>query len=64
MEADIKDILGDDVIVISTSAGSNDDAGFAALFNIHIATAALTSIIMVMSMTMSMVTSTITSMEA
>ncbi|MBP5515928.1 MAG: efflux RND transporter permease subunit [Bacteroidales bacterium] len=33
MEADIKEILGDDVIVISTSAGSNDDAGFAALFN-------------------------------
>lgn len=33
MEADIKNILGDDVIVISTSAGSNDDAGFAALFN-------------------------------
>ena len=33
MESDIKDILGDDVIVISTSAGSNDDAGMAALFN-------------------------------
>ena len=33
MEADIKEILGDNVIVISTSAGSNDDAGFAALFN-------------------------------
>ncbi len=33
MEADIKDVLGDDVIIISTSAGSNDDAGMAALFN-------------------------------
>ena len=33
MEDDIKRILGDDVIVISTSAGSNDDAGMAALFN-------------------------------
>ncbi len=33
MEDDIKNILGDDVIVISTSAGSNDDAGFSALFN-------------------------------
>ena len=33
MEADIKELLGDDVIVISTSAGSNDDAGMAALFN-------------------------------
>ena len=33
MESDIRQILGDDVIVISTSAGSNDDAGFAALFN-------------------------------
>ena len=33
MEADLYRILGDDVIVISTSAGSNDDAGFAALFN-------------------------------
>lgn len=33
MENDIYDILGEDVIVISTSAGSNDDAGFAALFN-------------------------------
>ena len=33
MEEDIYRLLGDDVIVISTSAGSNDDAGFAALFN-------------------------------
>ena len=33
MEDDIYRLLGDDVIVISTSAGSNDDAGFAALFN-------------------------------
>ena len=33
MEQDIYRILGDEVEVISTSAGSNDDAGFAALFN-------------------------------
>ncbi|MBR0073710.1 MAG: efflux RND transporter permease subunit [Bacteroidales bacterium] len=33
MEDDIYRILGDDVIVVSTSAGSNDDAGFAALFS-------------------------------
>ncbi len=33
MEADIKEVLGDDIIIISTSAGSNDDAGMAALFN-------------------------------
>ena len=33
MEEDIYSILGKDVQVISTSAGSNDDAGFAALFN-------------------------------
>lgn len=33
MEADIKNVLGDDVIIISTSAGSNDDAGMSALFN-------------------------------
>ena len=33
MENDIYDILGKDVQVVSTSAGSNDDAGFAALFN-------------------------------
>ena len=33
MEDDIYRILGDDVIVVSTSAGSNDDASFAALFN-------------------------------
>ena len=33
MEDDIYRLLGDDVIVISTSAGSNDDAGMAALFN-------------------------------
>ena len=33
MEEDIYRLLGDDVIVVSTSAGSNDDAGFSALFN-------------------------------
>ena len=33
MEADINRILGKEVLTISTSAGSNDDAGFAALFN-------------------------------
>ena len=33
LEKDIKEILGDDVLVISTSAGSNDDAGMAALFS-------------------------------
>ena len=33
MEEDIYRLLGDDVIVISTNAGSNDDAGMAALFN-------------------------------
>ncbi len=33
MEDDIYSILGEDVLVVSTSAGSNDDAGFAALFN-------------------------------
>lgn len=33
MEDDIRRILGDDLLVVSTSAGSNDDAGFAALFN-------------------------------
>ncbi|MCR4828445.1 MAG: efflux RND transporter permease subunit [Bacteroidales bacterium] len=33
MENDIYELLGDDVLVVSTSAGSNDDAGFAALFN-------------------------------
>ena len=33
MEEDIRNLLGDDIIVISTNAGSNDDAGFAALFN-------------------------------
>ena len=33
MEEDIYNILGKEVQVISTSAGSNDDAGFAALFN-------------------------------
>ena len=33
MEEDIRTILGDDLLVISTNAGSNDDAGFAALFN-------------------------------
>lgn len=33
MEDDIYRILGKEVIVVSTTAGSNDDAGFAALFN-------------------------------
>ena len=33
IENDIEQILGDELIVVSTSAGSNDDAGFAALFN-------------------------------
>ncbi|MCR4659586.1 MAG: efflux RND transporter permease subunit [Bacteroidales bacterium] len=33
MEEDIRRLLGDDLLVISTNAGSNDDAGFAALFN-------------------------------
>ena len=33
MEKEIKAMMGNDVIVISTSAGSNDDAGFAALFS-------------------------------
>ncbi|MBR1550042.1 MAG: efflux RND transporter permease subunit [Bacteroidales bacterium] len=33
MEEDVYRILGDDVIVVSTSAGSNDDAGMAALFS-------------------------------
>ncbi len=33
MEEDIRNILGDDIIALSTNAGSNDDAGFAALFN-------------------------------
>ncbi len=33
MEDDINRILGKEVQVVSTSAGSNDDAGFAALFN-------------------------------
>ena len=33
MEKEIKNLMGKDVIVISTSAGSNDDAGFAALFS-------------------------------
>ena len=33
MERDIKKAMGKDVIVISTSAGSNDDASIAALFN-------------------------------
>ncbi len=33
MEDDIYRILGDDVIVVATSAGSNDDAGVSALFN-------------------------------
>ena len=33
MEEDIRRLLGDDIIALSTNAGSNDDAGFAALFN-------------------------------
>ena len=33
IEEDIRELLGDDVIVISTTAGSNDDAGMGALFN-------------------------------
>ena len=33
IEQDLRDALGDDLLVYSTSAGSNDDAGFAALFN-------------------------------
>ena len=33
MEDDIRSILGDDIITLSTNAGSNDDAGMAALFN-------------------------------
>ena len=33
MEDDIRRLLGDDLEAISTSAGSNDDAGMAALFN-------------------------------
>ena len=33
MEDDVYRLLGDEVIVVSTTAGSNDDAGFAALFN-------------------------------
>ena len=33
MEDDIYRILGDEVLVVSTSAGSNEDAGFAALFS-------------------------------
>ena len=33
MEEDVRRLLGDDLLVISTNAGSNDDAGFAALFN-------------------------------
>ena len=33
MEDDVYRILGNEVIMVSTTAGSNDDAGFAALFN-------------------------------
>ncbi len=33
IERDLQEMFGDDVIVISTSAGSNDDANIAALFN-------------------------------
>lgn len=33
MEQDIREMLGENLISFSTSAGSNDDAGFGALFN-------------------------------
>ena len=33
MEEDVRRLIGDDLFVISTNAGSNDDAGMAALFN-------------------------------
>ena len=33
LEADIREVVGEDLLVLSTSAGSNDDAGMAALFN-------------------------------
>ena len=33
VEADIREIVGDDLKVLSTSAGSNDDAGFADMFS-------------------------------
>lgn len=33
MERDIQQICGDDLLTLSTSAGSNDDAGMSALFN-------------------------------
>lgn len=33
MEADVRDALGDDVLVIATSAGSDDNAGISSLFN-------------------------------
>ena len=33
IEKDINEIVGDDLRVLSTSAGSNDDAGFSALFS-------------------------------
>lgn len=33
LETDIKQIVGDDLLVLNTSAGSNDDAGMSALFN-------------------------------
>ncbi|MBR1516722.1 MAG: efflux RND transporter permease subunit [Bacteroidales bacterium] len=33
IEQDLREIIGEDLHVISTSAGSNDDAGMAALFN-------------------------------
>lgn len=33
MEQDIQEMFGDDLLSFSTSAGSNDDAGFGALFN-------------------------------
>ena len=33
MEDDVRQVIGDDLLVISTNAGSNDDAGMAALFN-------------------------------
>ncbi len=33
IEHDIQEVIGEDLLVLNTSAGSNDDAGFAALFN-------------------------------
>lgn len=33
LESDIREVVGEDLLVLSTSAGSNEDAGMAALFN-------------------------------